>query len=355
MPQNLRNWLSLQFEETLGFSDGSLIEAVMKIQNPVDAKQYLQNFFGDNSALISQYIQMRFQNRKKNKKSIKSHGSTEIARNYVSPCKAQEKPMSAASLSAAIFGNQDAEVTEKPDAVPKPVVKVNKNNGKKKSAKMVEKQQKSIDSKHRSTDANHQVKKSRRFRKFQAETSKAPVIPGRHMCDCQAQKHELIENCQNCGRIICAQEGHGDCLFCGNSSKVTESEDFWRAVEHKNRLLDYDRRSTRRTKVIDDHTDYYKGVSEDKIREHRHGSRINRKFTLNLKTEKLEQQSLLEFIDKESKSVKETQQEARNFPDKLLFNEDLGSMRLVFNVKNRTKTRLPSAASKNRVQEDRNI
>ena len=57
-----------------------------------------------------------------------------------------------------------------------------------------------------------------------------------------------------------------------------------RAIEHKNRLLDYDRQSARRTEVIDDETDYYKGVDEEKVREHRHGSRLDKKFSLNLKT-----------------------------------------------------------------------
>lgn len=34
-------------------------------------------------------------------------------------------------------------------------------------------------------------------------------------CDCQAQEHALITNCLECGRIVCAQEGRGACLFCG--------------------------------------------------------------------------------------------------------------------------------------------
>ena len=352
MPQNLRNWLSLQFEGTLGFSDQSLIETIIKIQKPVDAKEYLRNFLGDNSSLIDQYIKMRFKSQKKNKKSTKRRDSTDKARNQETSTKKEQKPMSAASLSAAIFGNHDAEITEeKVDSVPETELNViratEKQHTNNKPAQMVKKQP-------NSTELKQHVKKSRRFRKFQTENSRVPVIPGRHMCDCQAQKHELIENCQNCGRIICAQEGHGNCLFCGHASQVTESEDFWRAVEHKNRLLDYDRRSARRTEVIDDQTDYYKGICEEKIREQRHGSRINRKFTLNLQTEKLEEQSLLEFIDSESNSVTEKQKQVRNFPEKLMFNENLGSMRLVFNVKNRTKTRLPSVTSRNRVQEDRN-
>lgn len=30
-----------------------------------------------------------------------------------------------------------------------------------------------------------------------------------------AQKHELINNCLNCGNIVCALEGEGNCLYCG--------------------------------------------------------------------------------------------------------------------------------------------
>ena len=63
-----------------------------------------------------------------------------------------------------------------------------------------------------------------------------------------------------------------------------QNEALQRAIDHKNRLLDYDRQSARRTEVIDDETDYYKGVDEEKIRQHRHGSRLEKKFTLNLKT-----------------------------------------------------------------------
>ena len=39
---------------------------------------------------------------------------------------------------------------------------------------------------------------------------------GRHRCECQASKHSLINNCVNCGRVVCEQEGSGPCLFCGS-------------------------------------------------------------------------------------------------------------------------------------------
>ena len=48
-------------------------------------------------------------------------------------------------------------------------------------------------------------------------------VPGRHACECQARKHDLVSNCVSCGRIVCAQEGSGPCLFCG-SLVVTREE-----------------------------------------------------------------------------------------------------------------------------------
>uniref|UniRef100_A0A3Q0KSC9 Activating signal cointegrator 1 n=1 Tax=Schistosoma mansoni TaxID=6183 RepID=A0A3Q0KSC9_SCHMA len=42
------------------------------------------------------------------------------------------------------------------------------------------------------------------------------LLPGRHPCQCLATKHQLVNNCLNCGRIVCAQEGSGPCYYCGN-------------------------------------------------------------------------------------------------------------------------------------------
>lgn len=44
----------------------------------------------------------------------------------------------------------------------------------------------------------------------------AILLPGRHSCECLAQKHNLINNCMSCGRIVCEQEGSGPCIFCGS-------------------------------------------------------------------------------------------------------------------------------------------
>ena len=142
------------------------------------------------------------------------------------------------------------------------------------------------------------------------------ILPGRNKCKCQAQKHDLINNCIKCGRVVCKQEGSGPCLFCGHlvctkeeqevlnrgsrkSDKLMEkllksTEAQSKAELHKNTLLEYDKTSEKRTKVIDDESDYFatdtdKWQSEDErkklkerekeVWEQKHGSRLNKKYT----------------------------------------------------------------------------
>lgn len=38
----------------------------------------------------------------------------------------------------------------------------------------------------------------------------------RRSCDCEAQIHDLLENCLNCGRLTCEAEGPGKCFCCGS-------------------------------------------------------------------------------------------------------------------------------------------
>ncbi|XP_041849448.1 activating signal cointegrator 1 [Melanotaenia boesemani] len=159
----------------------------------------------------------------------------------------------------------------------------------------------------------------------------AVLLPGRHACECLAQKHKLINNCISCGRIVCEQEGSGPCLFCGSLVCTKEEQEILqrdsnksqrlrkklmgdcgdreilphqeakmkagleKAVQHKDKLLEYDRNSVRRTQVLDDESDYFATESnqwlspsereklrkkEEELRELRHASRKDRKITL---------------------------------------------------------------------------
>ncbi|NWY20292.1 TRIP4 protein, partial [Aphelocoma coerulescens] len=167
----------------------------------------------------------------------------------------------------------------------------------------------------------------------------AVLIPGRHACECLGQKHRLINNCLECGRIVCEQEGSGPCLFCGALVCTKEEQDILQrdssksqkllkklmagaessgnldaiskgllprqearlksglemAVKHKDKLLEFDRTSVRRTQVIDDESDYFATDSnqwlskqerealqkrEQELRELRHASRLAKKITI---------------------------------------------------------------------------
>ncbi|BET01177.1 ASHypothetical protein domain [Nesidiocoris tenuis] len=100
---------------------------------------------------------------------------------------------------------------------------------------------------------------------FSDEATRTVLLKGRHICECQAIKHSLVNNCLSCGRIVCEQEGPGPCLFCDsvvqprgvpqNLGKVESSLES--ALELKERLLEYDKTSESRTKVIDDENDYF--------------------------------------------------------------------------------------------------
>ncbi|KFQ32555.1 Activating signal cointegrator 1 [Mesitornis unicolor] len=167
----------------------------------------------------------------------------------------------------------------------------------------------------------------------------AVLIPGRHACECLGQKHKLINNCLVCGRIVCEQEGSGPCLFCGALVCTKEEQDILQrdsnksqkllkklmagaessgnldaiskdllprqearlkaglemAVKHKDKLLEFDRTSVRRTQVIDDESDYFATDSnqwlskqerealqkrEQELHELRHASRLAKKITI---------------------------------------------------------------------------
>ena len=95
---------------------------------------------------------------------------------------------------------------------------------------------------------------------------------GRHPCDCNARRHELLYNCLSCGKVICAQEGPGPCLFCGNDpdtenghavADAATAASAKLAAERKERLLEFDRTAAKRTTVIDDQADYFLHASGD--------------------------------------------------------------------------------------------
>ncbi|XP_064313010.1 activating signal cointegrator 1 [Phalacrocorax carbo] len=192
----------------------------------------------------------------------------------------------------------------------------------------------------------------------------AVLIPGRHTCECLGQKHKLINNCLVCGRIVCEQEGSGPCLFCGTLVCTKEEQDILQrdsnksqkllkklmagaessgtldaiskdlmprqearlkaglemAVKHKDKLLEFDRTSVRRTQVIDDESDYFATDSnqwlskqerealqkrEQELRELRHASRLAKKITIDFAGRQIleEDDSMAEYHSKLDEAI----------------------------------------------------
>ncbi|KAL7980013.1 hypothetical protein Chor_001281 [Crotalus horridus] len=202
----------------------------------------------------------------------------------------------------------------------------------------------------------------------------AVMLPGRHSCECLAQKHKLINNCLTCGRIVCEQEGSGPCLFCGTLledlssvccffSSCTENigkvdindKDVFQlrevrlksglemAVKHKDKLLEYDKTSVRRTQVIDDESDYFATDSNQwlskqerqvlekrakELYELRHASRLSRKVTIDFAGRQVREESdnLADYHSKLDETVEAissgTLVKAKQNPDREL--EELG-------------------------------
>ncbi|CAJ1049297.1 activating signal cointegrator 1 [Xyrichtys novacula] len=208
--------------------------------------------------------------------------------------------------------------------------------------------------------SNSSTKKKNKFVNLyntEGQDRLAVLLPGRHACECLAQKHKLINNCISCGRIVCEQEGSGPCLFCGSLVCTREEQEILqrdsnksqklrkklmgdagerdylphkealmkvgleKAVQHKDKLLEYDRNSVRRTQVLDDESDYFATESnqwlspgereklrkkEEELRELRHASRKDRKITLDFAGRQVvdEGNNLNEYYNKLDETLK---------------------------------------------------
>lgn len=214
----------------------------------------------------------------------------------------------------------------------------------------------------RKTDVEDQAnrtgaKRKTKFYNFygkDGQTNDVILIKGRNRCDCQSSKHKLINNCLKCGRIVCEQEGSGACFFCGNlvcseeemkimnsqtkrgdhlKKSLTDSKKpvkgLDEAMAQRDRLLEYDRQSERRTTVIDDESDYFKSnsvwlsederkkltVLEQELRGKKHASRLNRNVTLDFAGRQIVEEPLLtkEIEEKILRQIIEATDSASHF------------------------------------------
>lgn len=84
-------------------------------------------------------------------------------------------------------------------------------------------------------------------------------------CFCYGSKHPITNNCLECGRIMCLQEGENQCIEC-KAPLLTEikykklllsDESAQIANEHKDKLLAFQASFYSKMQVIDDFSDWY--------------------------------------------------------------------------------------------------
>eukprot|EP01102_Stenamoeba_stenopodia_P013618 TRINITY_DN4442_c0_g1_i3.p1 TRINITY_DN4442_c0_g1~~TRINITY_DN4442_c0_g1_i3.p1 ORF type:complete len:273 (-),score=85.10 TRINITY_DN4442_c0_g1_i3:6-824(-) len=133
--------------------------------------------------------------------------------------------------------------------------------------KQAQLQKEKLEREQRAKEAARQKRKNKKSKKAQEKQSLNQqgelYLPGRNVCDCQARRHPLLGNCLWCGKIICKQEGEGPCLFCGHEvemrnkravdfdddEELLSNPDLMQAIQHKDKLLEYDRNAAKRTAV----------------------------------------------------------------------------------------------------------
>lgn len=126
----------------------------------------------------------------------------------------------------------------------------------------------------------------------------------RRSCDCEAQVHDLLENCLNCGRLTCVAEGPGKCFSCGSIVLSQEQRD--RLRKHVDILQSFPPSTTKqdqqtagpRVRIIDNQFDEFaienkrhlRGEEKRRLKENLaelQSKRYQRKLVLNVDVDNL--------------------------------------------------------------------
>lgn len=256
---------------------------------------------------------------------------------------------------------------------------------------------------------NKQIKKDKDINSIKSNLTSG----NRTFCHCQAGKHKLVANCLKCGRIVCEIEGSGPCNFCGNlvctkeefdkirsgsnkgknlrddlmkknwglnetslvnieideiSKQLDMSQMSEKAVAHKEKLLDYDRTSAKRTQVIDDESDYFNTNSkwlneeqrvllekkQEEVREKRFGSKIGKTFTLDFAGRKvIDDQKCVDLKDYE-KEIEEIMKENKKQQNTVV-NQDIECVAPIFIEEKSMKKKNTTTKDKDAKQKNENV
>jgi len=303
----MEKWLESKLTGILGFDSSEIVNYILTISCNEERESYLREMLDTDNSEHNQFLN-EFSSRSGHKPGKKSQLDS-------NPNSASQSRNSSRSNKSKSNSPAPKQVSYPPPGFHASSLNAQVSNS---SSKNV-----GISSSSSSVENAASKKKTKYVNLYASDgqTTKAEVVmlKGRHPCDCLATKHALVNNCTRCGKIVCAQEGPGPCLFCkalvatkqqqevldrgskkseqlrkqllNDAAKYEESQA--KAEAQKERLLEYDRTSEKRTKVIDDESDYfsvdaYKWMTEDQrkafkakedqMRAKKHASRLDRKL-----------------------------------------------------------------------------
>lgn len=246
----IREWVMKRLKHLLGFDEvDGLVDNLMKLQSAEEIEKYIKDILGTERKAVQKFTEDLIQKRK---------DASPLFRTV------PIRKLSTAGPSGQGPSEPNVKVYRKKDEVDPYMVK--------KKKKPVNKP-KDQGASPPTPNAGQAQTGGGKKKGGKQQAGDSLQLPGRAWCGCMAARHPLLGNCLYCGKIVCAQEGVGPCLFCGNavgeapgagsislSKQEADAEydaSLARALEHKDKLLEYERTSARRTVIYDDQQDYF--------------------------------------------------------------------------------------------------
>ncbi|XP_077570030.1 activating signal cointegrator 1 [Stigmatopora nigra] len=317
MAENLLQWSLDQLQQQFGLeASEDIVKYIISIENVEEIEEYVGDLLQGTDGRKGQFIKEFLYKWKKTQRQSGDTAGLYILTDSMSKTDSQNRIQDSQKKSKRKGRNKQealtvSQIDPEPEAVKTPIDLMRSQE----------------------SSSTYSTKKKTKFTNLygkEGQDKLTILIPGRLNCDCLAQKHRLINNCISCGRIVCEQEGSGPCLFCGSLVCTKEEQEILqrdsnksqklrkklmgdcgekdypghqegkmkagleRAVQHRDKLLEYDKTSAKRTQVLDDESDYFATTSqwvssaerdrlrkkEEELRDLRYASRKDRKITL---------------------------------------------------------------------------
>ena len=290
--KEIRKWISKHLTKVLGFEDEQIVDYIMSLDTDAALQEYVKAFFpkGEAGHFRDELIKRRtaaLANTNPNGKTAVGDGDREKS----SSTSQNSGPPKNSSKDAASNGanlNKIGDFKQR---------KKGRGKGGKGGSKFGNGKKKGPEGNGNNNNDNNNnatgkggacisIYKGAAYKKAQQKKLKEQQKPSRKHDWYSCKDRDLLGNCLHCGKIICKTEGTKYCSFCQTSlanirSKKQEQEyrakleaeataaeqdgrpvpEEWKALQRKERLIEWDRTQAARSHVYDDQNDYFGDTS----------------------------------------------------------------------------------------------